>query len=121
VPSDKEAESSLHNLISRTPLEEREKYIKMGLYLIETGTIKMDKDYTRRELTKLESQELNSRFTYHAPKEGQAKVYEELRSMARELGAAIMSTQEMSRERNFAISKLEECIMWANAGIARNT
>jgi hypothetical protein len=77
--------------------------------------------YTRRELDSEESIDLNKRFTYHAPKEGQPNAYEFLRGMARDLGAAIMSTQETSRERSLAITKLEECIMWANAGIARNT
>lgn len=121
MPSDKEAEGSLNNLVASTPLEDREKLIRMGLHLIETGTIKMDKEYTRRELDQYESEDLNKRFTYWPPKEGQPKVYVELRDQARALAATIYSTQEVSRERSLAITKLEEAIMWANAGIARNT
>lgn len=77
--------------------------------------------YTRRELDQEESEDLNRRFTYYTPKEGQPETYKELRSIARELAATIYSTQEASRERSLAITKLEEAIMWANAGIARNT
>lgn len=92
------------------------------LTFIKWEKVKMAKDYTRRELDPEESEDLDKRFTYHPPTDTQkAKTYVELRGMARELGAAIYSTQEASRERSLAITKLEEAIMWANAGIARNT
>lgn len=66
----------------------------------------MASDYTRRELDQSESEDLNIRFMYHAPKEGQIDTYAWLRSMARDLGAAIMSTQGSSRERSLAITKI---------------
>lgn len=79
-------------------------------------------DYKRREVSADESLDLDKRFTYHPPIDTlKAKTYVELRGMARELAAYICSTQEQSRERSLAITKLEEAIMWANAGIARNT
>lgn len=64
--------------------------------------------------------DLEKRFTYHPPKEGQSQKYTFLRDAA--LGAAL-SIDELcpdSREKSLAITKLEEAVMWANAAIARN-
>jgi hypothetical protein len=77
--------------------------------------------YTRRELDEAESIDLDKRFTYHPVKDGQQQAYVSIRSLARDLAAMIYSTQENSRERSLAITNLEQCVMWANAGIARNT
>jgi hypothetical protein len=115
--SDKEAEGSLNNLIMSTPLKDREKLIRIGLYLIETGTIKLGGEM----ITEEEMEGLHYRFTYHAPSAIQTKKYEDLRQMGLELAVDITDNQPTSRERSLAITKLEECIMWANAGIARNT
>ena len=59
-------------------------------------------------------------FTYHSPKGNQPARYEELRSMAKELADMILVSCPPSRERSLALTKLEECSMWANASIARN-
>jgi len=64
--------------------------------------------------------DLETRFTYHAPKERQAERYEELRLFGRRFAAHIMSECPESRERSLAITKIEEAVMWANASIARN-
>lgn len=61
-----------------------------------------------------------SRFTYHAPKDGQPERYVAIRSKARELATLIESACPDSKERTVAIDKLDECVMWANASIARN-
>ncbi len=66
------------------------------------------------------SQDLDNRFTYHAPKEGQAERYIELRAAAREMAELIDTQCPESRELSLALTKLEECVMWANASIARN-
>lgn len=78
-------------------------------------------DVYKAELTRVESEDLNKRFTYHPVKPGQADVYSNLRGEARALAGHICSVSPLSRERSLALTKLEECIMWANAGIARNT
>ena len=62
---------------------------------------------------------LDKAFTYHPPKGTQPQRYEELRKLGRFLAKVILCTPE-SRERSLALTKLEEAIMWANAGIARN-
>jgi hypothetical protein len=58
-------------------------------------------------------------FTYHPPKEGQPQKYEELRAKTKELAYLIDSLCPESREKALAMTKLEECNMWANASIAR--
>ena len=75
----------------------------------------------RAELTQEESDDLNKRFTYHPVKPGQNDIYSNLRGEARALAGHIITVSPPSRERSLALTKLEECIMWANAGIARNT
>lgn len=59
-------------------------------------------------------------FTYHAPKEGQPRKYEELRVATKHLAYLICDHCPDSRERSLALTKMEECNMWANAAIARN-
>lgn len=64
--------------------------------------------------------ELQRRFTYHSPKPDQPERYELLRRKGGELAILIAECVRDSRERATAITKLEEAIFWANAGIARN-
>jgi hypothetical protein len=59
-------------------------------------------------------------FTYHAPKNDQAKRYERIRDKARELAILINEETPASREQSVAFTQLEDCVMWANAAIARN-
>jgi hypothetical protein len=66
------------------------------------------------------NQKIESAFTYHTPKTGQPEMYTEIREKAKELAYLIDSTCPDSREKSLAMTKLEECVMWANAGIARN-
>ena len=63
---------------------------------------------------------LETNFVYHKPTEEQAEKYTLLRQRAKELAELIYSISPESREQSLAITKLEECVMWANAGIARN-
>lgn len=67
-----------------------------------------------------EAQELENRFTYHAPKGEQPQKYELLRAKAKDFARSIFLNVPNSRERSLAITKLEEAVFWANAGIARN-
>lgn len=64
--------------------------------------------------------ELENRFTYHAPKEGQPERYERIRYKAKMLAAYINEYCPDSREKSLALTKIEEAVMWANASMARN-
>lgn len=68
-----------------------------------------------------ESWDIESRFTYHPPKKGQPEIYQKLRDHAKDLAYHIRSEVPDSREKSLAITKLEEVVFWANAGIARNS
>jgi len=65
-------------------------------------------------------EELDNRFTYHAPKGDQAGRYVLLRDAGRLYAHAINAFCTDSREMSLAMTKLEESVMWANASIARN-
>lgn len=70
----------------------------------------------------MDKSELRNRFTWHPPHgEDQPTSYEIVRQMALELAKVINDSQPDSREKSLAITALEETVMWANAGIARNT
>jgi len=64
--------------------------------------------------------DLTNRFTYHAPKDGQPEKYVAIRDKAHELATLITDLSVSSRERSLALTKIEEAVFWANAGIARN-
>jgi len=68
----------------------------------------------------MENEDLEKRFTYHKPKEGQPEVYEMLRGNAKHFAFEIDTHCPDSREKSLAITKLEESVFWANAAIARN-
>lgn len=63
--------------------------------------------------------ELDIRFTYHAPKPGQSEKYQQIRDRAKDLAGLMDILCPDSREFSLAITKLEEAVMWANAAIAR--
>lgn len=69
----------------------------------------------------IQQEELDNRFTYHAPKEGQPALYEALRTRGGELAKFIVENTPESREQSVALTKLDEVIFWANASIARRT
>lgn len=59
-------------------------------------------------------------FSYHPPKEDQGVRYIEIRETAAAVALGLMQNCPPSRERSLALTALEECVMWANASIARN-
>jgi hypothetical protein len=67
----------------------------------------------------MDATELDTRFTYHAPKEGQPAKYTALRDKAKELAVMINEMCPESREKALAFTKIEEAVFWANATIAR--
>ena len=66
------------------------------------------------------NQDLETRFTYHTPKPGQPELYQALREQAKALAYRIVQTVPPGREQASALTHLENCIFWANAGIARH-
>jgi len=65
-------------------------------------------------------EEIGHNFTYHAPKDGQLEIYQNIRTLAKELALEIDEVVPEGREKSLAITKLEEAVFWANAGIARH-
>jgi hypothetical protein len=63
---------------------------------------------------------IESDFTYHAPKDGQPEAYALLRGQAKALARAIVELVPPGREQSTALTRLEEAVMHANAGIARH-
>ena len=68
----------------------------------------------------MEQADLEKRFTYHPPLNGQAGRYAGLREYGLQLAEHINKECPDSREKSLAITALEETIMWANASISRN-
>lgn len=68
----------------------------------------------------MDSSELDSKFTYHAPHGDQTSRYEQVRSGGRELAKLINVLCPDSHEKDLAVDRLREVIMWANAAIACN-
>lgn len=61
---------------------------------------------------------VDTSFTYYAPKGNQAERYSRLRNEARALAQRLITLCPACDERDTALTKLRECIMWANAAIA---
>lgn len=67
----------------------------------------------------IDTNEIETMFTYHPPKSGQPEKYKTIRDKAKELATVIFEMTPDSREQAIAYSKLDEVVMWANAAIAR--
>ncbi len=68
----------------------------------------------------MKTYDIDNIFTYHAPKGDQQDRYVALRAQAKITADLIIRSCPDSRERDEALKKLEESIMWANSAIARN-
>lgn len=64
------------------------------------------------------NKEIENNFTYHAPSTDMPQKFETLRKKAKELAYLINELVPNGREQSLAQTKLQEVIMWANAGIA---
>lgn len=73
------------------------------------------------KVSQMTPEELDTRFTYHAPKPGQPEIYQTLRDKARELAFMIDHVCPESREKALAFTELEAAVFWANAAIARRS
>lgn len=65
-------------------------------------------------------EDIERRFIYHPPREGQPEIYEAVRSQAKSYATWIVHHTPSSREQSHAITALEEAVFWANAAIARH-
>ena len=92
------------------PMTRQELYLKYGPYW---------RAYKGDLEDGMDIKEIEKRFTYHAPKEGQPELYECIRHVARDFATCINDLCPDSREKSLAITRLEETVMWANASIAR--
>lgn len=63
--------------------------------------------------------DIEKNFESHKMNEIQLEYSRLLRDQAKELANNINLGLAPSREKHFALTKLEECLMWANAAIAR--
>jgi hypothetical protein len=68
----------------------------------------------------MKQSDIDNRFTYHAPKEGQPATYQSIRTQARQLADFINALCPESREKSLAVTHIEEAVFWANAAIARS-
>lgn len=63
---------------------------------------------------------LEKNFTYHKPRTDQIGRYEVIRDRAKEYAEMLTKMCPPSCELSLALTNLEQCVMWANASIARN-
>ena len=65
------------------------------------------------------NKDIENRFTYHAPKKEDIAKFPIIRDSAKELAYLVKELVPAGREQSLALTKLEEVVMWANAGIVR--
>jgi len=65
-------------------------------------------------------EQIDNVFSYHPPQGTQAERYADLRCEARAFALHIAELTPPSREQSLALTKLQECVMFANAAIAIN-
>ena len=66
-----------------------------------------------------ELKQIVNMFTYHPPHGDQTERYEKLRLLGKQFAITILRNTPATLERDEAIKKLSEAVMWANAAIAR--
>lgn len=77
----------------------------------------MTKTYQPGERT---LQQIERTFTYNPPKDDQAPRYVAIRATAKAFAEQLAQQVPESRELSLALTHLEQVVMFANAGIARN-
>lgn len=63
---------------------------------------------------------IDNDFKYHSPQPDQVDKYAAIRETAKVLAYLINDVCPESREKNLAMTALEQSVMWANSSIARN-
>lgn len=68
----------------------------------------------------IDSADLINRFKFHPATDVTGPKHDMVRTMCLQLAAELCDVVPPGRELSLAITALEETMMWANAGIARN-
>lgn len=73
----------------------------------------------------MDSKQIDNTFSYHTPKEvpgklPQAERYEAIRELAKNLAHYINEACPDSTDKDEALKRLKEAVMWANVSIANN-
>lgn len=75
----------------------------------------MDREYAAKEA------EFEARFQTHPPVDNMVvRAHTDIREEIRYVAKTVLRVVPPGREQSLAITKLEEAMFWANAGIARN-
>ena len=67
----------------------------------------------------MEIERIENEFTYHPPTPDKIPKWEAIRAKARELAQIISNECPGGHDQDIAIERLNECVFWANAAIAR--
>lgn len=68
----------------------------------------------------MDFEDLENRFAYHVPKNETTKIaHDRVRNFCFDLAEELSIIVPEGREKDLAITHLEQVMMWANAGIAR--
>lgn len=68
----------------------------------------------------MDNLEIDKRFSYRTVGYGKTKRMQDIRRKVKELALIINSNIDDCREKSTAMTKLEEVVFWANAGISRD-
>jgi hypothetical protein len=68
----------------------------------------------------MDNKTIDRNFAFQNPPSSKFHRINMLHQIARDYALAIQANCPESREKSLAFTKLEECVMWANAAIARN-
>ena len=68
----------------------------------------------------IDTADLNNRFMFHPSNETTGPLHDQVRSLCLAVAFELNKLVPDGREKSLAITALEECMMWSNAGIARN-
>lgn len=66
------------------------------------------------------NKQIANNFKYHKPEESQINKMKLIREKAKELAIMVNEYTPSCREKSLSITKIEESVMYANAGIVRN-
>lgn len=64
--------------------------------------------------------DLDNNYMYHAPSENKQDKYHALRGNLKSVAKLITVLVPEGREQSIALTKIEEAMFWANAGVARD-
>jgi len=90
--------------------------LQRDFYVADSREIKVN----NYDLTTQMTNQIESSFTYHAPKDDQSERYVMIRDEAKKLAINACKNSPPSREQSLAITALENFVFWINAAIARN-